>query len=336
MASTPDPPDPPGYPSWSLCSTVEIGSDGFDTLSHSRFKHFVPRETSPGPEPLLVDYDIDLSSEYRGQEALQVASNSANHGNAVSHPFLHDFSLDQGNSASDNGNGEEMTDEEFFAQLGEEVPQWAKQPPNGEPQVQDNGFPDLNEEDLEAQLDCELGAAVANGPIDISEGDFEAQLDAELEAETHQEAAAEAARRKANLQEEMRIAAEKAALAVPCHQRDHPSFPTEDELQAELNAGDAADGLPGRLNNNMAAVSKLNFVNHLAVREYSRKRPKKKAKTALNPKSKPGPSEARVGRGQPPPMRKPDELPQMYHHGEPDWDLLRKHMSLSMYYYSPS
>lgn len=253
-----------------------------------------------------------------------------------------------------------MTEEEFWAQLGEGVPEWAKQPPNGELQIQDDGFTDLLEEDLEAQLDSELGATGGNGLMDFSEGDLEAQLDAELtagydpdpmaiceqdleaqlnaeleEAETHQEEAAEAARREATLQEELRIAAEKASLAAPRNQRDDPSCPTEEELQAELDAGDAADGLLRRLNSRIAEMSELRTsVNRLTVKRYSKKKQSNKSNKRAR---KTGPSkspEARVGRSQPPPMRKTDELPQMYHHGDPDWYLLRKHMNLSTYYHS--
>lgn len=226
-----------------------------------------------------------------------------------------------------------MTDAEFFAQFGEEVPEWAKQPPNGEPQVQDDGLQDLLEEDLEAQLDAELGAAAANGSMDISEGDFEAQLNAELEAETSQKQAAEAARREANLQEALRIAAEKAALAVPC-QIDDSSSSSEDELQAELNAGEATDEFLGDLNDRIAKMMMIKSkVDCRTVRQYSYRRPNKRAKKTPNssPNKKP-----RVPRGQAPPMRKPEELPDLYHHGPPDWNLLRKHMSLSTYHHTPS
>lgn len=245
-----------------------------------------------------------------------------------------------------------MTEEEFFAQLGEEVPEWAKQPPPAEPQVQDDGFPDLFEEDLEAQLDAELGTAGGNGSMDISEGDleaqldaeltagdndlpielrqddFEAQLNAELEAETNQEEAAEAARREANLQEALRIAAEKAALVVPCDQRDDSPAPPEDEL----NAGEAADEFLDDLNYRIVLMAVLKSkVDCLTVRQYSYRRPNKKAKKT--PSKTP---EARVSRGQAPPMRRTDELPELYHHGEPNWDLLRRHMNLSMYQHAPS
>lgn len=288
-----------------------------------------------------------------------------------------------------------MTDEDFFAQFDEEVPEWAKQPPIPEPQVQDDGFPglvegdledDLEEElevqieaelaaqidfellgpagygsmdtfegDLEAQLDTELGAANGNGSMGISEGDLEAQLDAELaagdndgpmelleddleaqlnaelEAEANQEQAAEAARREANLREEMRIAAEKAALAVPFNQRGGLPSSSEDELQAELSAGEASDGLLDALNDRIAVMSKRKSkVNCQTVKQWSYRRPTKRAK--MSPKTSP---EARVARGQPPPMRKTDELPELYHHGEPNWDLLRKHMNLSMFHHAP-
>lgn len=285
-----------------------------------------------------------------------------------------------------------MTDEDFFAQFDEEVPEWAKQPPIAEPQVQDDEFPGLSEEDLEvqieaelaaqidfellgpagygsmdifeggleAQLDAELGAANGNGSMDISEGDLEAQLDAELaagdndgpmelleddleaqlnaelEAEANQEQAAEAARREANLREEMRIAAEKAALAVPFNQRGDLPSSSEDELQAELSAGEASDGLLNALNDRIAVMSKRKSkVNCQTVKQWSYRRPTKRAKTTSKT-SPTGTPEARVARGQPPPMRKTDELPELYHHGEPNWVLLRKHMNLSMYHHAPS
>lgn len=289
------------------------------------------------------DLDFDLRREYRSLEAVRAENNSANYGNAVSHPFPRDFSLNQGSSASNNGDGEEMTEEEFFAQFGEEVPEWAKDPPITEQQAQDIGFPDLLEADLEAQLDSELGAATANGPMDTFEEDLEAQLDAELaagnmdicqqdleaqlnaelEAETRQEEAAESARRKANLEEELRIAAEKAALAAPCSLREDPPSPTEEVLQAEPTAYDATDGLLGDIFDKFEEMSHLgNNVNAIAVKRYSYRRPNKRAKKSKTP-------EVRVPRSQPPPMRKADELPQMYHHGEIDWELLKKHMSLS-------
>lgn len=363
MASTPDASDPPDHPSSSFSSvgsTIHSGSVGLRTPSRSR------RERSPSfdetPGPLIVDHDVDVREEHRRQEALRAAIISANNGDEVSHPIPRDFNSIQDTSASYNGEGEDMTDEDFWAQLGEEVPEWAKQPPNGEPQFQDDGFTDLLEEDLEAQLDSELGATGGNGLMDFSEGDLEAQLDAELtagndndpmaicehdleaqlnaeleEAETNQEEAAEAARREATLQEELRIAAEKAALAAPRNQRDDPSSPTEEELQAEPDAGDAADGLLRRLNSRIAEMTRLRAsVNRLTVKRYSKKKrtnnPNKRAR-------KNGPSaspQARVGRSQPPPMRKTDELPQMYHHGDPDWYLLRKNMNLSTYFHSPS
>lgn len=362
MASTPDASDPPDHPSpspSSVGSIIHSASVGLRTPSRSR------RERSPSfddtPGPLIVDHDVDVREERRRQEALQAAIISANNGDEVSHPIPHDFSLIQDTSASHNGQGEDMTDEEFWAQLGEDVPEWAKQPPNGEPQIQDDGFTDLLEEDLGAQLDSELGATGGNDLMDFSEGDLEAQLDAELaagndndpmaicdqdleaqlnaefgEAETHQEQAAEAARREATLQEELRIAAERAALAAPRNQRDDPSRPTEEDLQAELDAGDAADGLLRRLNSRIATMSDLRAsVNRLTVKRYSKKKrtnkPNKRAR-------KNGPSaspQARVGRSQPPPMRKTDDLPQMYHHGDPDWYLLRKNMNLSTYFQSP-
>ncbi|KAG6365405.1 hypothetical protein INS49_007016 [Diaporthe citri] len=317
MASTPGVSDPPDHPSSSVGSTINSGSDGFDTPSRSE-----SRESSPGP--LVID-------------------------DGVSNPFPHFFSLTHGTSTSNIGDGEDMTEEEFFAQLGEEVPEWAKRPPSAEPQVQDDGFPDLLEEDLEAQLDAELGAAAGNGSMDISEGDLEAQLEAELaagdngglielceddleaqlnaelEAEAHQEMAAKAARREANLQEEMRIAAEKAALAVPCDQRDDSPFSSEDELQAELNAGDAADEFLSDVNDRIAVMMMLKSkVDCLTVRQYSSRRPNKKVKTTPT-----GTPKARVSRGQAPPMRRTDELPELYHHGAPNWALLRKHMNLS-------
>lgn len=364
MASTPDASDPPDHPSSSssssVGSTIHSGSVDFRTPSRSR------RERSPSfddtPGPLIVDHDVDVREEHRRQEALRAAIISANNGDEVSHPIPHDFSSIQDTSASHNGEGEDMTDEDFWAQLGEEVPEWAKQPLNGEPQFQDDGFTDLLEEDLEAQLDSELGATGGNGLMNFSEGDLEAQLDAELtagndndpmaiceydleaqlnaeleEAETNQEEAAEAARREATLQEELRIAAEKAALAAPRNQRNDPPSPTEEELQAERDAGDAADGLLRRLDSRIAEMSRLRAsVNRLTVKRYSKKKrtnnPNKKAR-------KNGPSaspQARVGRSQPPPMRKTDELPQMYHHGDPDWYLLRKNMNLSTYFHSPS
>lgn len=362
MASTPDASDPAENPSSSssVDSTTHSGSVGLRTPSRSR------RERSPSfddtPGPLIVDHDVDIGEERRRQEVLRAAIISANNGDEVSHPIPHDFNFIQDTSASHNGEGEDMTEEEFWAQLGEGVPEWAKQPPNGEPQIQDDGFTDLLEEDLEAQLDSELGATGGNGLMDFSEGDLEAQLDAELtagndndpmaiceqdleaqlnaeleEAETHQEEAAEAARREATLQEELRIAAEKAALAAPRNQRDDPSCPTEEELQAELDAGDAADGLLRRLNSRIAEMSELRTsVNRLTVKRYSKKKQSNKSNKRAR---KTGPSkspEARVGRSQPPPMRKTDELPQMYHHGDPDWYLLRKHMNLSTYYHSLS
>lgn len=387
MASTPDVSDPPDHPSSSVGSTIYSGSDGFDTPCRSRRERCESRQSTPGPLTVNLmashdlDYDYDVRREYRSLEALRAANNSANYGNAVSHPFPHDSSLNQGSSASNNGDGEEMTDEDFFAQFGEEVPEWVKQAPAGEPQVQDNGFPDLLDEDLEAQLDSELGGAGANGPMHISEGDLEAQIDselgaaaagdngpmdiseedllaqldtelgagtedapmdirdqdleaqitAELEAEPRQEEAAEAARRKANLQEDMRIAAEKAALAAPCSQRDDPPPPSEEALQAERYAVDPTDYFLGDVFDENEVISKLpTSVNRLTVKRYSYWRPFNRAKKAkTSPK-------ARVPRSQPPPMRKADELPVMYHHGEIDWDLLRKHMSLSTYYYSPS
>ncbi|KAK7739569.1 hypothetical protein SLS63_001915 [Diaporthe eres] len=257
--------------------------------------------------------------------------------------------LNPGTSASNNGDGEDMTEEEFFAQFGEDVPDWAKQPSIGEPQVQDDGFPDLLEEDLEAQLDAELGAAAGNESMDISEedleaqlnaelaagdndglmelreDDLEAQLNAELEAEARQEEAAEAARREASLQEEMRIAAEKAALAVPCHLVDDSSSSSGGEPQAELNAGEAADEFFDELNHRIAMIMRLKSkVDCRTVRQYSYRRPNKRAK-----KTPTGKPKARVSRSQAPPMRKPDELPDLYHHGEPDWTLLWKHMNLN-------
>lgn len=273
-----------------------------------------------------------------------------------------------------------MTEEEFFAQFGEDVPDWAKQPPIGEPQVRDDGFPDLLEEDLEAQLDAELGAAAGNESMDISEedleaqlnaelaagdndglmelreddleaqlnaelaagdnddpmelreDDLEAQLNAELEAEARQEEAAEAARREASLQEEMRIAAEKAALAVPCHLVDDSSSSSEGEPKADLNAAEAADEFFDELNHRIAMIMRLKSkVDCRTVRQYSYRRPNKRAK-----KTPTGKPKARVSRSQAPPMRKPDELPDLYHHGEPDWTLLWKHMNLSMYHHAPS
>lgn len=253
-----------------------------------------------------------------------------------------------------------MTEEEFFAQFGEDVPDWAKQPHIGEPQVQDDGFPDLLEEDLEAQLNAELAAGDNDGlmelreddleaqlnaelaagdnddPMELREEDLEAQLNAELEAETRQEEAAEAARRKANLQEEMRIAAEKAALAVPCNLIDDSSSSLEGELQAELNTGEAADKFLDDLNGRIALMMTLKSkVDCRTVRQYSYRRPNKRAKKTPN-SSPNGKRAARVSRSQAPPMRKPDELPDLYHHGEPDWNLLRKHMNLSMYHHVPS
>lgn len=297
----------------------------------------------------MIEHNIDVK-EYRAQEALLAANDIANQANAVSHPFPHSFSINQGNSASDNGDGEEMTDEEFFAQFGE-VPDWARLPPSAEPQAQDNGFQDLHEEDLEAQIDSELGPGGGDESMEISqedleaqlntelaggdddlmelcEEDLEAQLNAEIEAETRQQEAARAARRKADLEEAVRVAAEKAELKASRHRGDNASFPS-----------DAADGSPSNTNDAITVMSELGpNVNPLAVKRYlklkSMNRPKKRARKTA-PKPKPGPPEARVGSSQPPPMRKTDELPQLYHHGEINWNLLRKHMTLSMYYHAP-
>ena len=148
----------------------------------------------------------------------------------------------------------------------------------------------------------------------------------------------------------MRIAAEKAALAVPYNQGDDPPCPTEEELEAELNAGDAAAaGASAEMTDLLAVMWNLESkVNPSTVKRFSKmpwkKRTKKTAKTAPKPKpqnpppgtTKPAPEPlgARVGRSQPPPMRRTDELPKMYHHGEINWYLLRKHMTLSMYYHA--
>ncbi|KKY38454.1 hypothetical protein UCDDA912_g01530 [Diaporthe ampelina] len=314
MESSPDSSDPPDHPSSSVGSTINSGSDGFGSPSRSRRGRSESRESSPGP--LIIERSIDVKD------------------------------LNQGNSASNNGDGEDMTDEEFFAQFGEEIPEWAKLPPDAEPQAQDNGFQDLREEDLEAQIDSELGPGDGDASMDISQEDLEAQLDielsggdddlmelceedleaqlnAEIEADTLQEDAAEAARRKANLEEALRIAAEQAALVVSYDQRDNPSPP-----------GGAANGPLGNINNAITVMSELGpNVNTLAVKRHSKmksmNRPKKRArKTAPKPKHS-GPLEARVGRSQPPPMRKTDELPQLYHHNT-RVDLNRCYRSLGL------
>lgn len=417
MASAPDVSDSPGHPSSSspTGSATNSGSGGLGSPFRYRDRS-ESRESSPCP--LIIEYDVD-PKKYRMEQALRAANNTVNHGNAVSHPSSHDSSFSHGTSASDNGDGEDMSDEEFFAQFNEEVPDWVREPADAEPQVQGDGSTDLLEEDLEAQLDSELGAADGNvsmdildgdleaeldagddDPVDIldedveaqldlelgaadgnesmdildvdleaqpdtelaggdddetmdildgdldaqldtelaagedddplafSEDDFEAQLNAELEAEAHQEVA-EAARHEAVLQEATQIAAERAAPAVAYNQGHVPSLPAEKEPLVELNADGAVDGLLARLSNQITVMSELKTcVNQIVVKRYyckpqSKKRPKKRAKTAAS-KSPDAP-----------PMRRTDELPRMYHRGEPDWDLLRKHMNLSMYYPTP-
>lgn len=396
MASAPDLSDYPGHPSSSspVGSVINSGSDGLGSPFRYR-ERSESRESSPGP--LIIECNVDVK-KYRMEQALRAANNTANQGHAVSHPSSHDSSLSQGPSASDNGDDEDMSDEEFFAQFGDEDLDWAREPSDAEPQVQDDGSTDLLEEDLEAQLDSELGAADGNvsmdildggleaqleagddndpmddilpgdleaqlntelaagddddlmdildgdieaqldtelaagdddDPMAISEDDFEAQLNAELEAEAQQEDFAETARPEAVLQEATQIAAEKAAPVVACNQGHAPSLPAEKEPRVELNADGAVDGLLARLNDQITVMSELKTcVNQIVVKRYyckpqSKNRPKKRAKTAVS-KSPDAP-----------PMRRTDELPRLYHRGEPDWDLLRKHMNLSMCYPTP-
>ena len=203
MASTPDVSDPPDHPSSSVGSTMYSGSDGSDRHSRSPRGRSWSRESSPGPDPLIIVQGDDVI-DYMKEQRLLAANRSANQGDAVSHPFPHDFSLNHGDSASNDGNGEDMTDEEFFAQFGEVgVPEWAKQPLDAAPQVQGDGdgdvLMDLNDEDIAAQLEAEtpaenddlmilnvesLGAQpAAEPPAEDEDEDLEAQLDAKIMAE---------------------------------------------------------------------------------------------------------------------------------------------------------
>ncbi|KAK2605374.1 hypothetical protein N8I77_008213 [Diaporthe amygdali] len=399
MASPPDASDPTDRrPSSSVGSTMNSGSGGFDRFSPFYWDNSSSRESSPGP--LEIIHDIDLK-QYRKEVPLQstetdastafAAQNSRNenaifqpsllcggsqfyHGNAVSHPFSSNSNLSTGNSAFDDGDDEDISDAEFFAQFGELPPAAEVPTAVAGSEIQDDGSMgllegdleaqlgaelrvggnesmELLEGDLEAQLDAELGSGFDNS-TELLDGDLEAQLDAELEAETHkeyqpvdEEEAAEAAQRNANLQEALRIAAEKAAMAIPYDQRDDPSFPTEEELEAELRAADAADEPVGDVTNMVTGMTNFgSVINPSTVKRDSKRQPKKPAKKAARktaPKAKPktttsaptkvapGPLAARVGRSQPPPMRKTDELPQLYHLPGTNWNLLRKHMTLS-------
>lgn len=405
MASPPDASDPTDRrPSSSVGSTMNSGSGGFDRFSPFYWDNSSSRESSPGP--LEIIHDIDLK-QYRKEVPLQStetdastafsAQNSRNenaifqpsllcggsqfyHGNAVSHPFSSNSNLSTGNSAFDDGDDEDISDAEFFAQFGELPPAAEVPTAFAGSEIQDDGSMgllegdleaqlgaelrvggkesmELLEGDLEAQLDAELGSDFDN-LTELLDGDLEAQLDAELEAETHkeyqpvdEEEAAEAAQRNANLQEALRIAAEKAAMAIPYDQRDDPSFPTEEELEAELEAelraADAVDEPIGDVTSMVTGMTDFGpIINPSTVKHVSKRQSKKPAKKAAKktaPKAKPktttsaptkvapGPLAARVGRSQPPPMRKTDELPQLYHLPGTNWNLLRKHMTLSMY-----
>jgi hypothetical protein len=344
------------------------------------------------------------------EQRLLAANRSANQGDAVSHPFPHDFSLNHGDSASNDGNGEDMTDEEFFAQFGEVgVPEWAKQPLDAAPQVQGDGdgdvLMDLNDEDIAAQLEAEtpaedddlmilnvesLGAQpAAEPPAEDEDENLEAQLDAkimaeeddsmseavlqrqlnkELWAEARQERRQKRTQKKgkvyaplkATFQGPMRIAPENEVLEISSDQGDDLTEPTEEELEAaleaELNGGDAAGGDPSNISGTLSVMSTLRSkIDPCTVKSYPKKQSKKRSKTqskkrlkthaktnapksksrtkkpARGKKQKPGPLGARVGRSKPPPMRRTDDLPVLYHRQDPiNWTPLRKAITLSM------
>lgn len=403
MASTPYASDPPDHPSSSVGSTIYSGSDGSDRHSRSPRARSWSCESSPGPGPLIIVQGDDLD-EYLEEQRLLAANRSANQGDAVSHPFPHDFSLNHGDSACNNGDGEDMTDEEFFAQFGEEgVPEWANQPFDAAPQVQGDGDGDgdhlmgLNVEDLEAQLEAEtpaeddhprglnpkdpevqpeaemaaedddlieLSAAQFNSetaaehddedreaqldaeigvehevdPMEIFEKDLRIQLNRELRAERILKRAARAVRPKANLQQPIRIAPENEVLEIPTAQEDDLTEPTLEELEAELNGGDAASGTPSNISGTFSVLWTLHSkFDPCTVNSYPKTQSEKRTnekKSAPGTTKKPGPLGARVGRSKPPPMRRTDDLPQLYHHQDPiNWTPLRKAITLSMYHH---
>lgn len=394
---------PPNHPPPSISSTINSGSDGSDRPSRyrlSRSPSYDEDEHDDGFSLIIHRTEGELNEYMREQRLLR-----ANQDNAVSRPFSNDSSLFQGNSAPNDSEDENMTEEEFFAQLGEDtVPDWAYQPLEAAPQVEGDGSGDdsmeLSVEDLEAQLSAETTTITIPDDdfelMELSAENFEAQRNAaaaaadsddearqaELDAEIGKEpvvdlvALAEKERRIRQRRKARRDRARKrrvpgkrgmrnfrkpwytppkaAAPETRLEQGDNMTAPTTDELEAELEAELMGDGLidfttedleaelageadagsvvDGTVGHSSAASSEIwarsaefkrNTVDTV-LKTRKEKAAEKRAKKRNLPLGQ------RLGRSRPPPMRKTDALPKLYHHQNPiDWTSLRKAVTLS-------
>ncbi|POS76326.1 hypothetical protein DHEL01_v205277 [Diaporthe helianthi] len=177
----------PNHPPPSVSSTINSGSDGSDRPTrhrHARSPSYDSDDQNDVFSLIIHRTDDEISDFMREQRLLQT-----NQGDTVSHPISPDSHFSQGNSAPGSSEDADMTEEEFFAQLGMEVPAWAKQPLEAAPQVQvdgsgDDDFMEVSTDDLEAQLSAEITAVPGSDDDDdddimeLSAEDFAAQLNA--------------------------------------------------------------------------------------------------------------------------------------------------------------
>lgn len=169
----------------SVSSTIHSGSVGSDRPSHHRHVRSPSYESADENDDrfsLIIHRTTDEIQDFMNEQRLL----RANQGDAVSNSISPDSSFSQGgNSAPGDSEDEDMTEEEFFAQLGEEVPDWAKRPLDAAPQDHGDGSGDglmeLSFDDLEAQLRAETTAVTGSNNDDdddimeLSAEEFEAQ-----------------------------------------------------------------------------------------------------------------------------------------------------------------
>ncbi|KAG8161469.1 hypothetical protein KVR01_008456 [Diaporthe batatas] len=186
-----DRPTHPDHPSPSVSSTTDSGSRGSDRSSSPyrlvRTPSYESDDDNDSRFSLIIHRTAEEIHEFMKEQRLL----RDKQGDAVSNSISPDSSFSQGNSASAESQDEDMTEEEFFAQFGEEVPDWAKQPLGAAPQDHGAGCGDdlieLGDNDIEAQLSAEITAVPDNGYDDdeimeLSAEAFEAQCGARAAA----------------------------------------------------------------------------------------------------------------------------------------------------------
>lgn len=178
----------------SVSSTINSGSDGSDRpfpRRHVRAPSYESDDGNDGRFSLIIHRTADEIQEFVKEQRLL----RANQGDAVSNSISPDSSFSHGNSASEDSQGEDMTEEEFFAQFGEAVPDWARQPLDAAPQDQGDGdggdLMELDDDDIAAQLSAEITAVPDSDDddiIELSAEDFEAQRSDRTAANSDEEA----------------------------------------------------------------------------------------------------------------------------------------------------